>query len=155
MKFITGKNRQQVEIYTRSLDETIDQDNEVRLIDLFADSLQPEAFGFRMDYTDNGRPAYHPCDLLKLFIYGYLNKIRSSRDLEKESDGNISLSSLNESNVKPFNPMLLNNCPDATCKNKIDNLIVQNENAANVANGKRILRPTSISKNLARCEALV
>lgn len=91
MKFITGKNRQQVEIYTRSLDETIDQDNEVRLIDLFADSLQPEAFGFRMDYTDNGRPAYHPCDLLKLFIYGYLNKIRSSRDLEKESKRNLEL----------------------------------------------------------------
>ena len=42
-----------------------------------------------MDYIENGRPAYHPADLLKLFIYGYLNKIRSSRDLEKECKRNI------------------------------------------------------------------
>lgn len=46
-------------------------------------------FGFDMEFVDNGRPAYHPADLLKLFIYGYLNKIRSSRDLEKESKRNI------------------------------------------------------------------
>ena len=91
MKFITGKNRQQVQIYTQCLDETIDQDNEIRLIDLFVDSLKLSDFGFKMDFIENGRPAYHPADLLKLFIYGYLNRMRSSRVLEKECKRNIEL----------------------------------------------------------------
>jgi len=89
MKFINGTNRHQIEIYTSCLDETIDKDNEVRIIDLFVDSLKLSDFGFELEFVDNGRPAYHPADLLKLFIYGYLNKIRSSRDLEKESKRNI------------------------------------------------------------------
>jgi len=61
----------------------------VRIIDLFVDGLSIKDYGFRTDFIENGRPAYHPCDLLKLFIYGYLNKIRSSRDLEKECRRNI------------------------------------------------------------------
>ena len=65
------------------------QDNEVRFIELFVDSLELDKFGFRIDFKEEGRPAYHPSDLLKLFIYGYLNKIRSSRDLEKECKRNI------------------------------------------------------------------
>ena len=89
MKFINGTNRHQIEIYTACLDETIEKDNEVRIIDLFVDSLKLSDFGFEMEFVDNGRPAYHPADLLKLYIYGYLNKIRSSRDLEKESKRNI------------------------------------------------------------------
>jgi transposase len=91
MKFITGKNRQQVQIYTQCLDETIAQDNEIRLIDLFVDSLSLLDYGFKMDFIENGRPAYHPADLLKLFIYGYLNRMRSSRLLEKECKRNIEL----------------------------------------------------------------
>lgn len=91
MKFITGKNRQQIQIYTQCLDETIDQDNEIRLIDLFVDSLKLSDYGFEMDFIENGRPAYHPADLLKLFIYGYLNRMRSSRVLEKECKRNIEL----------------------------------------------------------------
>lgn len=91
MKFIIGKNRQQVQIYSQCLDETIDQDNEIRLIDLFVDSLQLSDYGFEMDFIENGRPAYHPADLLKLFIYGYLNRMRSSRVLEKECNRNIEL----------------------------------------------------------------
>lgn len=91
MKFINGINRQQIEIYTRCLDETIEKDNEVRIIDLFVDSIKLDEFGFDMKFVDNGRPAYHPADLLKIFIYGYLNKIRSSRDLEKESKRNIEM----------------------------------------------------------------
>ena len=91
MKFITGKNRHQVQIYSQCLEDTIDQDNEIRLIDLFVDSLQLSDFGFKMDFIENGRPAYHPADLLKLFIYGYLNRMRSSRILEKECKRNIEL----------------------------------------------------------------
>jgi transposase len=89
MKFIQGYNRQQTHLFPVSLEASIDADNEVRIIDLFVDSLDIQQFGFKMDFIDNGRPAYHPADLLKLFIYGYLNKIRSSRDLEKECKRNM------------------------------------------------------------------
>jgi transposase len=89
MKFIQGQNRTQINLFPVSLDQSIDPDNEVRMIDLFVDSLSIKDYGFRTDFTENGRPAYHPTDLLKLFIYGYLNKVRSSRDLEKECGRNI------------------------------------------------------------------
>jgi transposase len=89
MKYIQGKDRNQTAIYTSSLEETIATDNEVRIIDMFVDSLKLEDFGFRVHFPETGRPAYHPKDLLKLYIYGYMNKIRSSRDLEKETRRNI------------------------------------------------------------------
>lgn len=79
MKYINGKDRTQIPLFASSLDEAIAQDNEIRLIDLFVDSLKLADFGFRIDYIENGRPAYHPSDLLKLYLYGYLNRIRSSR----------------------------------------------------------------------------
>ncbi len=87
MKFIQGKDRNQIAMF--SLDQAIDQDNEVRLIDLFVGSLTLTDFGFKTHFVDNGRPAYHPSDLLRLFIYGYLNRIRSSRHLEKECKRNL------------------------------------------------------------------
>ena len=91
MKFIQGQNRQQINLFPLSIEESIDQDNEVRVIDLFVNSLSLKDFGFEMDYIENGRPAYHPADLLKLYIYGYMNRIRSSRSLEKECKRNIEL----------------------------------------------------------------
>lgn len=89
MKFITGTNRNQAILFPVSLEQSINEDNEVRIIDLLADSLPLQDYGFEMEYVENGRPAYHPSDLLKLYIYGYLNKTRSSRDLEKECKRNI------------------------------------------------------------------
>jgi transposase len=89
MKFIQGQNRNQIHLFPVSLDQGIDPDNEVRIIDLFVESLSIKDYGFRTVFPENGRPAYHPADLLRLFIYGYLNKIRSSRDLEKECKRNI------------------------------------------------------------------
>lgn len=89
MKYLQGQNREQTYLFPVSLGEAVDPENEVRLIDVFVDSLKPDEFGFRVDHGENGRPAYHPADLLKLYIYGYLNKIRSSRDLEKECKRNI------------------------------------------------------------------
>lgn len=89
MKYIKGQNRQQTYLFPVSLDEALEANNEVRLIDVFVDSLKPEEFGFRINHSENGRPAYHPADLLKLFIYGYLNRVRSSRQLEKECNRNI------------------------------------------------------------------
>jgi len=89
MKYIKGQNRTQITLFPVSLDDAVGIENEVRLIDLFVDSLKLPEFGFRVDHMENGRPAYHPADLLKLYIYGYLNKLRSSRDLEKECHRNI------------------------------------------------------------------
>lgn len=89
MKYIKGQSRDQLAVFPVSLNASIAQDNEVRLIDLYVDSLEIEELGFRVDHIENGRPAYHPKDLLKLYIYGYMNRVRSSRELEKECKRNI------------------------------------------------------------------
>ena len=89
MQFIEGKNRTQSILFPQSLDQIINSDNEVRIIDLFVESITLEDFHFVMKTSREGRPAYHPKDLLKLFVYGYLNHIRSSRQLEKECKRNI------------------------------------------------------------------
>jgi len=118
MKFIEGKNRSQTHLFPISLDQSIDPDNEVRLIDLFVDSLNLESFGFNKKYIENGRPAYHPSDILKLYIYGYMNKLRSSRDLEKECKRNIEVMWLLKS-LKPDHNTISNfrrDNPDAIKK---------------------------------------
>ena len=102
-KFITGTNRNQLPLFASIIDEAIAQDNVVRLIDLFVDSLKLADFGFKFDFVENGRPAYHPSDLLKLFIYGYLNRMRSSRTLEKECARNLELIWLLKSLVPDHN----------------------------------------------------
>lgn len=91
MQFIEGKNRTQSLLFPQSLDQIISPANEVRTIDLFVESIKLEDFHFVIKTTKEGRPAYHPKDLLKLFVYGYLNHIRSSRQLEKECHRNIEL----------------------------------------------------------------
>lgn len=90
MKYIQGINRQQLILFPQSLDLAIEADNEVRTIDEFVNSLNLADMGFtNMKIPEEGRPAYHPSDLLKLYIYGYLNRTRSSRELEKETKRNI------------------------------------------------------------------
>jgi len=88
MDFKKGKNRN-TPIRLDSLEQLVDVKNEVRLIDLFVDSLDLDALGFRVEHASQGRPPYHPSTLLKLYIYGYLNRIRSSRELEKASQINL------------------------------------------------------------------
>lgn len=87
MKFITGDDRSQITFVC--LEQVIDAKNDVRLIDTFVDNVALSEIGFKTDFIENGRPAYHPADLLKLYLYGYLNRIRSSRALEKECKRNI------------------------------------------------------------------
>jgi len=89
MKFIKGIDRDQISM--SSLSDMISEDNMVVTIDLFVDSINLDDFGFVIDHKDVGRPAFHPSDLLKLFIYGYMNCTRSSRDLEKECKRNVEL----------------------------------------------------------------
>lgn len=89
MHYIQGQNREQSVLFPQSLDQIISDDNEVRIIDLFVESISMADFKFVIKTSTEGRPAYHPKDLLKLFVYGYLNSIRSSRTLEKECHRNI------------------------------------------------------------------
>lgn len=92
MPHIQAVQRDAVLLFPPSLDEYITDHNPVRFIDTFVDQLDLQALGFRRAVAaSTGRPAYHPGDLLKLYIYGYLNRIRSSRLLERESQRNLEL----------------------------------------------------------------
>jgi transposase len=87
---IQGADRHAVIQFPPILDDYITPDNPVRVIDAFVDQLDLQALGFtRAVAASTGRPAYHPGDLLKLYVYGYLNRIRSSRLLEREAHRNI------------------------------------------------------------------
>lgn len=90
MDYIEGSNRDQFLLFPQSLDEYISDDNPVRFIDAFVDNLDLKEHGFKHAVLqETGRPPYHPGVLLKLYVYGYLNRIRSSRRLERESHRNV------------------------------------------------------------------
>jgi len=90
MDYIEGTHRDQTVLFPESLDEYIVGENPVRVIDAFVESLDLEALGFRHAVlNETGRPPYHPGVLLKLYVYGYLNRIRSSRTLEREANRNV------------------------------------------------------------------
>ncbi len=90
MPHIHGADRHEVVLFPPSLDEYITEENPVRFIDAFVDALDLQVLGFkRAVAAATGRPAYHPGDLLKLYLYGYLNRVRSSRLLERETQRNI------------------------------------------------------------------
>ena len=90
MAHITGEDRFQLLLLPDAVDDYVGPDNPVRFIDAFVDSLDLEAAGFRrVRPNDMGRPGYAPSDLLKLYIYGYLNRVRSSRRLEAETHRNL------------------------------------------------------------------
>ncbi len=90
MTHIAGPDRSQTLLLPESLDEYVGQDNPVRFIDAFVDGLDLAAAGFaRVKPKRTGRPGYAPKDLLKLYVYGYLNRVRSSRRLEAETHRNI------------------------------------------------------------------
>ena len=83
------QNRDQATLLPERLDDLIGDDNAVRLIDAFVDSLDLKALGFaRIETKGTGRPTYHPGDLLKLYLYGYMYRIRSCRRLERECHKN-------------------------------------------------------------------
>src|SRR5574343_446339 len=90
-RFIEGDNRQQITLLPESLDEYIDAENPVRIVDLFVDQLDLGGLGFSVEPAATGRPSYHSSTLLKLYVYGYLNRIQSSRRLERETQRNIEL----------------------------------------------------------------
>lgn len=90
MKHIEGLNRDQMTLFPDALDDYISRESPVRFIDAFLDALDLAQIGFtHATLQETGRPPYHPGDLLKLYLYGYLNRIRSSRQLERESHRNV------------------------------------------------------------------
>ena len=90
-RFIEGESRTQATLFPEVLDEYITKENPVRVIDIFVDALDLVKMGINITPADTGRPAYHPSLMLKLFIYGYFNRIQSSRRLEREAGRNIEL----------------------------------------------------------------
>jgi transposase len=87
--FIEGENRHQSTLFTKSLDLYVSEDNPVRVVDVFVDSLDLSGMSFGIEARDWGRPRYHPETILKLYIYDYLNKVQSYRRLERESQRNV------------------------------------------------------------------
>jgi len=91
-RFIEGEERSQVTLLPECLDDYIAEDNPVRVVDVFVDELKLHGLGFiGAEPAVTGRPSYHPAVLLKIYIYGYLNQVQSSRRLEREAQRNVEL----------------------------------------------------------------
>jgi transposase len=89
--FIEGEDRTQATLFPERIDDYIHEDSAVRVIDVFIDDLDLSGLGFKTVPEATGRPAYHPAIMLKLYIYGYMNRIQSSRRLEREAGRNVEL----------------------------------------------------------------
>ena len=89
--FIKGEDRSQATLFPARLDDYVAEDSSVRVIDVFLDDLDLSGLGFKTVPNDTGRSAYHPSTMLKLFVYGYLNRVQSSRRLECEAQRNVEL----------------------------------------------------------------
>jgi len=89
-RFIEGENRFQATLFPESLDDYIAEDNPVRVIDAFVDALDLKDLGFeRAEPSATGRPAYEPAMMLKIYVYGYMNRLKTTRVLEQESHRNV------------------------------------------------------------------
>ncbi len=89
-RFVEGVDREQGTLFPERLDDYIGEDNPVRVVDVFVDELDLAVLGFdRVEPRATGRPSYHPSVLLKLYVYGYLNRVQSSRRLEREAGRNV------------------------------------------------------------------
>ena len=91
-RFVVGDDRSQSTLFPERLEDYLGEDNPVRAIDVFVDELDLAELGFGgIEPEATGRPAYHPATLLKIYVYGYLNRVQSSRRLERECQRNIEL----------------------------------------------------------------
>ena len=89
--FIVGADRNQATLFPESLDDYVGEESAVRVIDFFVDELKLLSLGFKTVAADTGRPGYHPSMMLKLFVYGYMNRVQSSHRLEREAQRNVEL----------------------------------------------------------------
>jgi transposase len=91
-RFIEGQDRHQVTLLPESLDDFIAEDNAVRIVDAFVNELDLAKLGFEgVQAAETGRPSYHPTVLLRIYVYGYLNRVQSSRRLERECQRDLEL----------------------------------------------------------------
>jgi transposase len=91
-RFVVGDDRGQSTLFPERLDDYVGEDNPVRAIDVFVEELDLAGLGFEgVQPLATGRPAYHPATLLKIYVYGYLNRVQSSRRLERECQRNVEL----------------------------------------------------------------
>ena len=90
-RFIEGENRYQSTLFPESVDDYVEEDSVVRVIDVFIDHLDISGLGFKTEAAETGRPGYHPRTMLKIYVYGYLNRVHSSRRLEREARRNVEL----------------------------------------------------------------
>jgi transposase len=91
-RFVEGTDRGQSTLFPECLDDWVEENNAVRVIDAFVDALDLAELGFEgVEPAETGRPSYHPSALLKLYIYGYLNRVQSSRRLEREAGRNVEM----------------------------------------------------------------
>jgi transposase len=89
-RFVEGSDREQVTLFPECLEDWVDENNPVRVIDVFVEELDLSGLGFSsVNPKATGRPSYHPSVLLKLYVYGYLNRVQSSRRLEREAGRNV------------------------------------------------------------------
>ena len=89
--FIEGENRYQSTLLPERVDDYVEEDSVVRVIDVFIDRLDISGLGFKAESAATGRPGDHPRTLLKIYVYGYLNQVHSSRRLEREARRNVEL----------------------------------------------------------------
>ena len=89
--FIEGENRYQSTLFPERVDDYVEEDSVVRVIDVFIDRLDISGLGFKAEPAETGRPGYHPRTMLKIYVYGYLNQVHSSRRLEREAGRNVEL----------------------------------------------------------------
>jgi transposase len=100
--FVQGVDRQQTTLLPECLDDWVGESNSTRAVDVFVEALDLRDLGFEgVDPAATGRPAYHPSPMLKLYIYGYLNRVQSSRRLEREAGRNVEVMWLTGRITKP------------------------------------------------------
>jgi len=90
-RFIAGEDRSQSTLFPERIDDYVTEDNAVRVVDVFIDDLDLSGLGFKTESKETGRPAYHPSTMLKIYVYGYVNRVQSSRRLEREAGRNVEL----------------------------------------------------------------
>ena len=102
-RFVQGEARSQISLLPECLDDYVTEDNPVRVVEALVDALDLEKLGFAGAVPRaTGRPAYHPSVMLKIYVYGYLNRIHSSRRLERECQRNVELMWLTSRLVPDF-----------------------------------------------------
>ena len=89
--FIEGENRYQSTLFPERIDDYVEEESAARVIDVFVDRLDISGLGFKTEPAETGRPGYHPRTMMKIIIYGYMNKVHSSRRLEAEAKRSVEL----------------------------------------------------------------